>query len=123
VPDSVLSVAIFVGETEPVATDLVQVYSRENGHRARDGMLLENCGGSKIAEVLDLPWLGEDSHHWSRAAAARGRVMLAGRLGPHNVRAAVRQVRPWCVDASRSLESAPGIKDRGRMRAFVDAAR
>ena len=123
VPDSVLSVAIFVGETEPVDTDLVQVYSRENGHRARDGMLLENRGGSRIAEVLDLPWLGEDSHHWSRAAAARGRVMLAGRLGPHNVRAAVRQVRPWCVDASRSLESAPGIKDRGRMRAFVDAAR
>jgi phosphoribosylanthranilate isomerase len=49
--------------------------------------------------------------------------MFAGRLGPENVSRAIREVRPWCVDASRSLESAPGEKDHRRIREFVEAAR
>ena len=49
--------------------------------------------------------------------------MLAGGLGPENVDEAVEAVRPWAVDASSSLESAPGIKDHERVRAFVEAAR
>jgi phosphoribosylanthranilate isomerase len=49
--------------------------------------------------------------------------MLAGGLSPENVRAAIEVVRPWAVDASSSLELAPGIKDHDRLRAFVAAAR
>ncbi len=49
--------------------------------------------------------------------------MLAGRLGPENVRAAVRAVRPWAVDASSRLEREPGVKDHAKVRAFVEAAR
>jgi phosphoribosylanthranilate isomerase len=49
--------------------------------------------------------------------------MLAGGLGPENVRAAIEAVRPWAVDASSALESAPGIKDHARVRAYVAAAR
>ena len=49
--------------------------------------------------------------------------MLAGGLGPENVRAAIEAVRPWAVDASSSLETAPGEKDHRRIRAYVDAAR
>jgi phosphoribosylanthranilate isomerase len=49
--------------------------------------------------------------------------VLAGGLGPENVREAIEAVRPWCVDASRSLETEPGIKDHDRVRAFVEAAR
>jgi phosphoribosylanthranilate isomerase len=52
-----------------------------------------------------------------------GRIVLAGGLGPDNVRPAVESVRPWCVDASRSLEARPGVKDHDRVRAFVDAVR
>ena len=37
--------------------------------------------------------------------------MLAGGLGPENVRAAIDAVHPWAVDSARSTESAPGIKD------------
>jgi indole-3-glycerol phosphate synthase len=121
VPDSMLSVGVFVGETEEVGTDLQQLYQQEDGHRARDGVLLRES--EVVARVRDLPWLEEDEGHWERAAGDDGRVLLAGGLGPENVRAAIDAVQPWCVDASRSLEASPGIKDHERVRAFVEAAR
>jgi indole-3-glycerol phosphate synthase/phosphoribosylanthranilate isomerase len=121
VPETMLSVGVFVGETEDVGTDLKQLYGQENGHRARDGVLLR--GDDVVAQVKDLPWLEEDDGHWERAADTDGRILLAGGLGPENVRAAIEAVHPWCVDASRSLEASPGIKDHARVRAFVEAAR
>ena len=120
-PDTVLRVAVFVGETEETDADLVQLYAREDGHRARDAVLLQH--GREVARVVDLPWEREDRAHLRRAAAAEGRVMLAGKLGPENVAAAIRAVRPWAVDASSSLEVAPGVKDADRVRAYVAAAR
>ena len=119
VPDTMLSVAVFVGAAEDSGADLVQLYEEEDGHRGRDAVLLRE--GQRVAEVVDLPWLGEGTEHWPRAAQAEGRVMLAGGLAPENVGAAVEAVRPWAVDAARSLEAAPGIKDHERVRAFVRA--
>jgi indole-3-glycerol phosphate synthase len=55
VPETMLSVGVFVGEPEDVGTDLVQLYAEENGHRARDGVLLRRQ--ERVAKVLDLPWL------------------------------------------------------------------
>jgi phosphoribosylanthranilate isomerase len=49
--------------------------------------------------------------------------MLAGRLGPDNVRRAIDAVHPWAVDAASELELEPGIKDHDRVRAYVEAAR
>lgn len=121
VPETMLSVGVLVGAAEEPGTDLVQLYEEESGHRARDGVLLR--AGKPVAKVVDLPWLEEDGSHWTRARGAGGRVVLAGGLGPENVRAAIEAVRPWCVDASRSLEAAPGIKDHARVHAFVEAAR
>jgi len=121
VPDSMLSVGVFVGEPEDVGTDLVQLYARENGHRSRDGVLLRS--GAEVAKVLDLPWLEEDEEHLERATRVEGRVLLAGGLSPENVRTAIETVRPWAVDASRSTEASPGIKDHDKVRAFVEAAR
>jgi indole-3-glycerol phosphate synthase len=121
VPETMLSVAVHVGEVTDDSADLVQLYERENGHRSRDGVLLR--GGREVARVLDRPWLEDDPAQLERAAAAEGRVVLAGGLSPENVRAAIGRVRPWAVDASSSLETAPGIKDHARVRAFVEAAR
>jgi hypothetical protein len=122
VPDDRLSVAVFVGEPEDAGSDLVQLYQREEGRvRGRDAVLLRN--GEAVAQVVDLPWDEPDPLHLQRAAASEGRVMLAGRLGPENVREAVRAVRPWAVDAASQLEAEPGIKDHAKVRAFVAAAR
>ncbi|MER3410212.1 MAG: hypothetical protein C4306_08955 [Thermoleophilia bacterium] len=122
VPETALSVAVFVGEAEEAGADLVQLYPREEGKvRGRDGVLLRN--GKVVAAVLDLPWEEEDPGHLERARHAEGRVVLAGGLSPENVRQAIVAVQPWAVDASRSLEVVPGVKDHARVRAFVEACR
>ena len=54
------------GLDHEVATDLVQLYAEDNGHRARDGVLFRD--GEAVAQVLDLPWLEEDEGHLQRAA-------------------------------------------------------
>jgi len=121
VPDTMLSVAVYVGERGDAPSDLDQLYARENGHRARDGVLLR--GQEQVAKVVDRTWEREDPGHIERARTAEGRIVLAGGLSPENVREAIETVRPWAVDASSSLETEPGIKDHERVRAFVEAAR
>ncbi len=60
---------------------------------------------------------------WSIAAtvSARRRTILSGGLTPQNVREAVRRVHPSMVDVSSGVETAPGIKDPAKLRAFFDA--
>jgi indole-3-glycerol phosphate synthase/phosphoribosylanthranilate isomerase len=121
VPDTVLSVAVYVGERGDAPSDLVQLYAREDGHRSRDGVLLR--GDEQVAQVVDRAWQQDDPDHIERARSATGRIVLAGGLTPENVGEAIEAVRPWAVDASSSLETKPGIKDHDRVRAFVAAAR
>jgi indole-3-glycerol phosphate synthase len=122
VPDTMLAVAVVVGEPEGDGADLVQLYAREEGSvRGRDAVLLRE--GEEVARVVDLPWQEADPTHLERARATEGRVMLAGGLGPANVRDAIDAVQPWAVDASSSLEVSPGIKDHELVRAYVEAAR
>jgi phosphoribosylanthranilate isomerase len=64
-----------------------------------------------------------ETFDWALALGIERRFVLAGGLGPDNVARAVRLVRPWGVDASSRLEAAPGVKDHGRVAAFVEEAK
>ncbi|MEI8290242.1 MAG: phosphoribosylanthranilate isomerase [Verrucomicrobiota bacterium] len=67
-----------------------------------------------------------EKFNWDLAVEAQkyGKpIFLAGGLTPENVAAAVRQVRPFAVDVSSGVESAPGKKDAAKVRALIAAVR
>ena len=82
---------------------------------ARPGELVE-------AILLDGPANGV-TFDWKQSRGLSGKVILAGGLNASNVAEAIQIAKPWGVDASSGLESAPGIKDHDKVRQFIKAAR
>ena len=59
----------------------------------------------------------------AKSLKGRGNIVISGGLTPENVREAIRFFEPYGVDASSSLEDAPGKKNAERVRRFVSAAK
>jgi phosphoribosylanthranilate isomerase len=68
---------------------------------------------------------------WKALPASLPRpVILSGGLTPHNIGAAIRQVRPWGVDVSSGVEAVGedgkprrGVKDAAKIAAFIRGVR
>lgn len=144
VPQNTLKVGVFVdASAEEIARavrgaglDVAQVYGSAAGLTVRfwqalsAGPGLQESMSASAAEafLIDTPAGAERggtgrSFDWSLVQGLPGKIVLAGGLGPDNVAEAVRQVRPWGVDACSRLESAPGRKDAAKVRALIQAVR
>jgi phosphoribosylanthranilate isomerase len=82
-----------------------------------------------FAFLLDLPKGGgagaraQIDPEWAVMAKRHGKVLLAGKLGAETVGGMIRKVRPWGVDVSSWVEKSPGVKDRSKIRDFIQSAR
>ena len=82
-------------------------------------------GDALLLDTYDptLPGGTGKSFPWALAREANrfGTIILAGGLTPENVEQAIREVRPFAVDVASGVESAPGVKDPAKLRAFFAA--
>lgn len=150
-PPFVMTVAICVNAPEPVLRDYLKIVDLVQLHGEEPPELCAAVGARAIKAFRMRPgfspgemqayaaraWLLDayvpgarggtgQACDWDAAAhaVALGRpLILAGGLTPENVGEAVTRVRPYAVDVSGGVESAPGRKDHGRMCAFVEAVR
>lgn len=138
--------------TSEVPLDMLQLHGGESGARvaeikARYGLpVIKVVGVAGAADIaaLDgfegvadqllvdtkppkeavLPGGNGVAFDWALIAGRDWRVpwMLAGGLTPQNVGEAIRLTGARQVDTASGVESAPGVKDAGLIRAFVEAA-
>lgn len=101
--------------------------------RMDEGVDLLDCErrfSSALATLVDAPSAAYGgsgtSFDWKRIPAPerRGRpLIVAGGLRAENVAEAIAITRPFAVDVSSGVESAPGIKSAERIRQFIAAVR
>ncbi len=85
-----------------------------NQYQTAQSVLLDSHGSGKAGGT------GE-TFNWSNIPnAIRNKIILAGGLNPDNVAEAIKQVRPYAVDLSSGVESAPGIKDLTLMTRLIN---
>jgi phosphoribosylanthranilate isomerase len=133
-PHEVNSIAEFLG------LDIVQLHGSEKpgfesehivmkALKVRDGVV-PDASGWPDPVLLD-SW-SEDSRggtgrtwNWEQAEAltVTRKVFVAGGLNPLNVGAVIRRLRPYGVDVSSGVESAPRIKEPELIGAFIEAVR
>jgi phosphoribosylanthranilate isomerase len=91
------------------------------GHRMIDrfseygaGFLLVDGANPGSGEVFD--W------RLAEGVVDPRRLIVSGGLGPDNVGAAIRHLRPWGVDVASGVEASPGVKDPVKLLQFITAA-
>jgi phosphoribosylanthranilate isomerase len=151
-PPFVQTVGLFVNEsltkvnetTDRCGLDIVQLHGEEPPGfcaavrrrvikvlRIKDASSLEPIDDYPVSAFLLDAWSPTapggtgKTFNWdiAKSAAQKGRIILAGGLTPENVSEAIRQVRPYAVDVSSGVESAPGKKDHAKVREFISKAK
>lgn len=146
----VMKVGVFVNEdidrvreiVDEVGLDFAQLhgdetpeYCQQLGRKVIKAVGMRTNGDAAVASFGSDVLLLVDAHDpaarggtgrtvdWdaARAIAAERPLILAGGLNAANVRLAIRSVRPYGVDVSSGVESAPGIKDPAKLRTFFEA--
>ena len=121
------------GDESPESVTIV----REGGVKVMKALRVQDAGSLETMEGYDADlflldacsekaWGGTgERFDWALAKSlkSRGNILVSGGLTPENVREAVRFFEPYGVDASSSLEDAPGKKNEERVRRFVSAAK
>ncbi|MCW8926010.1 MAG: phosphoribosylanthranilate isomerase [Xanthomonadales bacterium] len=152
VPAGVLRVGLFLDQEQAeiervlarVPLDVLQFHGRETGAQCsvfalpwlkavamEDEYSLERAEGNyagAMGLLLDSHQAGQRGgsgrvFDWSLVRSAAKPLWLAGGLNAANVAEAIKTVQPYAVDVSSGVESAPGVKDSGKISEFIEAAR
>lgn len=147
-PPLVTTVGLFVNEPIPrirrtmaaARLDVVQLHGDESPEaclieplrvikalRVRDAVSLAGAEKYQVSALLLDAWSDAayggtgEQFDWRLARRLTGKrpLILAGGLTPQNIIDAVRQVRPYAVDVSSGVESAPGKKDHQKVVEFI----
>jgi phosphoribosylanthranilate isomerase len=87
-------------------------------HRAASAFLLDSAREKRAPRSYGGTGRLADWRIAGRAARSYP-VILAGGLTPENVGEAIASVRPFAVDVAGGIESRAGVKDSGKLRAFL----
>jgi phosphoribosylanthranilate isomerase len=88
----------------------------------RDGHRYEGARGLLLDAWDDKQYGGTGkTFDWKQLEnnASGARIVLAGGLTPDNVAQAITTARPWAVDVSSGVETAPGVKSAQLIRSFI----
>jgi phosphoribosylanthranilate isomerase len=113
-------------ESDDFALEVAQIVPVVRAVKLEPGMpfVLPEVGSAFLIDGPD-PGSGQLAD-WNRledSNLAGRRWLLAGGLTPENVAKAIERLKPWGVDLSSGVESAPGIKDPAKVTAFIQAAK
>ena len=114
-----------------LATKAVQLYGLdaesqipETDQRTLVATTLETLPRFPNCEVvIDSSWGTGRREDWEALAQLKRPFILSGGLTPENVGEAIRRLQPAGVDVCSGVESSPGKKDAGRLKAFLEAVK
>jgi len=141
IPASVWRVGVFVNESPEIIAkavieaglDVAQLHGSSAARGVRiwravpaNGQFAGALNGTVEAVVVDsTDGVGGGTGKtwdWTQTPHLKQKIIIAGGLDADNVGIAIKQAKPWGVDACSRIEKSPGVKDRDKMRRFIQAA-
>jgi len=150
-PANIFSVALFVNETKARVREVLDGGAAYRGLQFHGAESPEYCRGweltvikafrikekAALEEMTDFPADYYLLDSWSAGYGGSGtsfpwdwlegidsgKLILSGGLSVDNVGDAIRRVRPYGVDVCSGVEARPGVKDHGKLKEFIAAAK